>query len=353
MHLRIALGFLILTVLAVVTPSQPCAQDLPKLNFKVLGAFSNLNMSRSVERPMWAQTIPQRSGNQITADFTTIDQMSLQGTEILRLLRLGVIDIGSGNLSYMSADAPIFDGLDLAGVFIELPTLKKSVDAFKPTLARIMAERYNARLLAIWPAPPQVLYCTRALGGIADLKGRRIRSFSPTIADFIQATGGTPVQIAFAEVVPALQRGTVDCGVTGTLSGNTARWWEVTTHLYPLVVGWAPWFNAISLNTWNRLPQNAKDFVDAQMKQMEDDLWAMAAKEAQDGINCNTGQGECVFGIKGSMTLVKVSDADKAALHKIATDTVVPAWAKRCGADCTRTWNDTVGKVLGITAAVN
>jgi hypothetical protein len=28
----------------------------------------------------------------------------------------------------------------------------------------------------------------------------------------------------FAEVVPALQRGVVDCAVTGTLSGNTAGW---------------------------------------------------------------------------------------------------------------------------------
>ena len=57
----------------------------------------------------------------------------------------------------------------------------------------------------------------QALTGLADLKGRKIRSFSPTLSDFLTAIGSTPVQIAFSEVVPALQRGTADCGVTGTL----------------------------------------------------------------------------------------------------------------------------------------
>lgn len=338
--------------IAAAMPATLSAQELQRANFKVLGSFSNLNMSRSVERPFWTQTIPERSRGQVSADFTTMDQMNLQGTEILRLIRLGVIDFGSGNVSYMAGDSPIFDGLDLAGVFLDLPTLRRAVEAYKPVLSRIMAERYNARLLSIWPAPPQVLYCRQALTGLADLRGRRIRSFSPTLADFIQAIGATPVQITFPEVVPSLQRGTVDCGVTGTLSGNTARWWEVTTHLYPLVVGWAPWFNAVNLASWNRLSPATQEFMSTQMREMENMFWETASREAQDGINCNTGQGECVFGVRGSMTLVSVSDADRAQLARVASETVVPAWAQRCGADCTRIWNETVGRVMGIAAPV-
>ncbi len=352
MNMRAWVGSAVIATIALGASWSSSAQDLARANLKVLGSFSNLNMSRAIERPHWTQMIPERSKGQITADFTTIDQMALQGTEILRLLRLGVIDVGSGNLSYMAGDSPVFDGLDLAGVFLDLPALRLSVDAYKPTLSKIMAERYNARLLSIWPAPPQVLYCRQALTGLGDLKGRKIRSFSPSLSDFISAIGGTPVQIAFAEVVPALQRGTADCGVTGTLSGNTARWWEVTTHLYPLVVGWAPWFNAINLNTWNRLPPQTQAFLEEQLRGMETAFWDNAAKEGQDGINCNTGKGECVFGLKGAMTLIDVSDADRAELKRVAGEVVVPKWAQRCGADCTRVWNDTVGKALGINAKV-
>ena len=213
-----------------------------------------------------------------------------------------------------------------------------------------MAERYNAKLLAIWPAPPQVMYCRQAISGIADLKGKKIRSFSPTISDFIGAVGGTPIQIAFPEVVPALQSGTVDCGVTGTLSGNTAKWWEVSTHLYPLVLGWAPWFTAVNLNTWNKMDAKTREFFLSNFKTVEEEFWANAAKEGQDGINCNTGQGVCIFGTKGAMKLVPVTDADKVVLNRIARDVVVKNWAGRCGAECAKSWSATVGKVVGYEA---
>jgi TRAP-type C4-dicarboxylate transport system substrate-binding protein len=43
-------------------------------------------------------------------------------------------------------------------------------------------------------------------------------------SELVQALGGTPVTMAFGEVVPAMQNRTVDCGITGTLSGNLAKW---------------------------------------------------------------------------------------------------------------------------------
>jgi TRAP-type transport system periplasmic protein len=337
-------------VAAVLLAGAAGAQDLPKQHFKVLGGFSNLNFSKTIERPFWTQQIPQLSKGSLNAEFTTLDQMGLQGTEILRLIRLGVVDFASGNVSYMAADSPVFDGLDLPGVYLDLDMMRKAADAYRPVLAKIMAQRYNAKLLAVWPVPPQVLYCRQPISGLADIKGKKVRSFSPVLADFIEAVGGTPVQIAFPEVVPALQRGTVDCGVTGTLSGNSAKWYEVTTHLYPLVVGWAPWFTAVNLNTWNRMDAATRSFLENNFAELERSYWANTGKEAQDGINCNTGQGECVFGTKGGMTLVPVSDADKATLARVAREVILKKWAARCGAECSRDWNETVGKAINQTA---
>lgn len=324
------------------------AQELPKQTFKVLGGFSNLNFSKAVEKPFWTQQIPQKSGGRISAEFTTLDVMGLQGTETLRLVRLGVLDFASGNVSYMAADSPVFEGLDLPGVLLEIGEARKASEAYKPVLEKLMAERYNAKLLLLWPAPPQVMYCRQPIAGMADLKGKKIRSFAPTISDLITAMGGTPVQIAFPEVVPSLQNGTVDCGITGTLSGNTARWWEVSTHLYPLVVGWAPWFMAVNLNTWNRMDAKTREFFLSNVKTLEEDFWALAAKEGQEGINCNTGQTPCTMGVKGAMKLVPVTPQDKAEIQRIARDVVVKKWSARCGADCTRDWNRTVGKAVGL-----
>jgi TRAP-type C4-dicarboxylate transport system substrate-binding protein len=123
----------------------------------------------------------------------------------------------------------------------------------------------------------------------------------------------------------------------------------VTNYLYPLVVGWAPWFTAVNLNTWNRMDPQTRQFFEANFRKLEDAYWDNTAKEAQDGINCNTGQGECMFGTKGHMKLVLVTDADKATLMRVARDVVVKKWAERCGADCARDWNNSVGKAIGLS----
>ena len=48
-----------------------------------------------------------------------------------------------------------------------------------------------------------------------------------TIGDFIEGLGASAVTIAFAEVVPALQKGVADCGITGTTPAYNAKWWQV------------------------------------------------------------------------------------------------------------------------------
>jgi|TARA_B100000315_G_C14524993_1_gene563391 hypothetical protein len=80
--------------------------------------------------------------------------------------------------------------------------------------------------LAVGTNPPQVIWCRVAITGLTDLKGKKVRVFNKTMTDFMQAIGASAASMAFAEVVPALHRGVVDCAVTGTMSGFTAGWPE-------------------------------------------------------------------------------------------------------------------------------
>jgi hypothetical protein len=44
---------------------------------------------------------------------------------------------------------------------------------------------------------------------------------------------------------------------------------------------------------------------------------------------------------------------EEAAMHKkLVEESVLAGWAKRCGAECAKEWNETVGKALGLTAPV-
>ena len=326
------------------------AQDVQELRLKVIGGWSNVTMTTVVEQPFWRTTMPELSGGKITADFNSLDTLGLQGNETLRLLSLKIADIVTGPVSFVAGDFKLYDGLDLAGAILDIDTMRKAVDAYRPVIDKNMGENFNAHLLMMWPSPPQVLFCKGEIKGVADLAGKKIRTFNQTLSDFVEAVGGTPVNLSFAEVVPALQNGTVDCGVTGTGPGNSAKWWEVTDHLFPLVLGWSPYFSAVNLETWNQLDEPTRTFLTEAFAKLEDEMWAHVAGVATEGVNCNTGVGECTSGIKANMILVEASDADKALLAGMVTKTILPRWAERCGAACVGDWNATVGKVLGFEA---
>ena len=347
---KIASAFFGLALAVSVGMPDAGAQTLTRTNLKVLGMFSTLSADKVAMRPFWTEHMPKVSRGRVTADYTTYDQMGLKGSEVLRLLKLGVLDFGSGNLAVVSADFAEFDGLDLFGVIHDLKTMREAMKAYTPVLDKIMEEKYGAKLLYMWPNPPAVLFCREPVASVDDLKGKKIRAYSPPLSDFLEGLGAVPVAVAFAEVVPALQRGTLDCGVTGSLSGNTSKWWEVTKYLYNLPGGLSVWFTAVNINSWKRLDPAVQKLLTKEFVYVESELWKNATMQMDQGINCNTGKGECTLGVKGAMTLVNASDADKARLNAVSRDIVLPRWAKRCGEACAANWNNTVGKVLGLKA---
>ena len=100
-------------------------------------------------------------------------------------------------------------------------------------------ERFNTRIVAMYPFPAQVLFCRQPIASLDELKGKKVRTHGGSLNDFISAIGGQPTGIGFPEVYGALERGVVDCAVTGTASGNGARWYEVTKGMYALPLCWA------------------------------------------------------------------------------------------------------------------
>ena len=334
---------------AAVAATAAFAADLPETKVKVVGNYSTIIQTKEVEQPFWTQKIPKDSGGKITADYNPQDVAGVKDFQLLRLTQSGVMDFGVGDISKMAGDDPVFEGCDLAGITTDIETARKACDVWKPVMAEAMEKKFNAKLMALGNNPPIVFWCNKPISGIDDLKGKKVRVFNTTQSDFVDAVGGTTVTMAFSEVVPALQRGVVDCALTGTLSGNTAGWPEVSTHLFPLPVGWSIYYTAASLNSWNKFPAEVKQFFTKEFAELEDANWAIGKKATDEGVACNIGKDPCTLGKKGSMTLVPLQEADKKRRADVVQNVVLVKWGKRCGKDCAQKWNDTVGKVVGLT----
>lgn len=337
---------------AILMPLQAFGQDFPKTNLKVSGGNQTQNMSRYIYAPFFTKELPEKTGGAITTTFGSIEELGIRGPEVLRLLRLGVFDISEGTLSYMAGEDPRFDALDLPGVTLDIDTQREAVEAYRPILAKVLAEKFNTRLLSMSPIALQVFYCKGKIEGIGSLKGKKVRTFNRAMSDLVEGIGGSTINLPFAEVIPAMQRGVADCAITGTSAGNTARWWEVTDHLYLLPMGWSMTFFGANTKSWAALDSKTRDFLEKEFAAMEDRMWAQAKADIQDGIACNAGQQPCKDGIPANpaMTVVQVADADKAEAQRVLRERVLSEWAKRCGTACAKEWTESVGKIVGLAA---
>jgi TRAP-type transport system periplasmic protein len=334
--------------LGVALSTAALAQDLPRTQVKVIGLNSPTPVSIYDELPFWRKTVPEASKGAITADITPLDQMGIDDKTMLRLLKLGVMDFAGMDISKMAGDDPRFEGCDLAGLTLDVDKARAACNAYRHVIDRQMQKNWNAKLLAFGGNTPQVFWCRSEVRGLDDLKGKKIRVFNNTMRDFLGGLGATAVSMAFAEVVPALNNGVVDCAVTGSLSGNTAGWPEVTKSQYSMSLGWSINVLAVNLNSWNRLDPKVQQFFEEQIKAYEDKMWATLKKATEEADNCNSSKQPCTLGKLAKITIVPVQASDAESHKRLLEGAVLGGWAKRCGVECVKEWNETVGKTLGL-----
>ena len=333
---------------ALLASTAATAAELPTLKVKVIGNHSNLMQTKMVEAPFWTEKLGKNSGGKITADYNNQNVLGLDEFQLLRLTGSGVTDFSVGDIAKMAGDDPIFEGCDLAGLTTEVAKARAACDAWKPVMDERMQKRFNTKLLTLGNNAPLALWCNAPVTKLADLRGKKVRVFSSSQVDFVTALGGTTVTMNFTEVVPALQRGVVDCAVTSTMGGNTAGWTEVSTNLFPVGLGWSIYYTAANLDAWKKWPEPVREFMTKETTGLEDDFWKFGQKMTDEGVNCNTSKDPCTIGKKVSMKLIELTPDQIQEKTKLMENTVLVGWAKRCGKECAAKWNDTVGKVLGM-----
>lgn len=338
------------TALALAATLPAGAQAIEKRQFNVVGTWGFLTNWQKLESVFWKEDLPKASGGALTANVKAQTEVNLKGTEILRLLKQGVFDFAAALPIYVDEGGAIIEAIDIAGVARDFKMARDIADAWVPEMQKVMRERHGSLILATFPFPEQVFYCRGEVKSVADLKGKKIRVQGTSQGDFASAVGGSPVTIAFGEVLPALEKGVVDCGITGTMPGYKAKWHEVVGTLFRLPVGYTLGFWAVNLNTWGKLSKPAQELIMKEMKALEDRSWATIAAETEEGVACNTGNGPCSVGPAAKLRLTTPSADDIKTRETALNDVVLANWAKRCGEACAARWNELVGKAYGLTA---
>lgn len=339
---------------ALLTSLTSGAADYTQKEWQVVGTWANLENYKQHEYPYWTKTLPELSGGAITANMKDYTNVGMSGFETMRLLKLGTFDAVHALTAYTAQDAPALEGIDLAGVIQDFGKYREAMAAYKPIIERELKEKFNAKMLMLYTFPKQQLFCNFGSKDAADvhlkdLQGRKLRTYSTSIGDFIEGLGASAVTIAFAEVVPALQKGVADCGATGVMPAYNAKWYQVVTHNVRVNIGFAATFLAVNFKTWDALTPDTQKLMLDEAAKVEDAIWAGTEALHEEADRCNT-TGPCSKGETGGIVPVEMNDDDRARIEVAVNDFVLKRWAERCGRQCAMEWNDTIGKVLGVEA---
>lgn len=336
------------TLLAGATAFAVVAGAAQALTVNVVGNLGITTQSKTLEAPFWTEKLPAASGGEITANFKPWNEMGLKGPEIYRLLGQGVMNVATGQLGHSAGDVPINDATDLAGLNPTIEEFKAVTDAMRPALEEYYAKEMGLELLTLQSYQAQILYCRDEFKGLADLKGKKVRSSGASQADFIEYFGGQAVAMAFGEVQQGLQQGVIDCAITGTLGGYSAKWHEGAKYLYTLPVNWGSGATMANKAWWDGLPEAQRTLIKTEMAKLEDEMWALNASENAIGVACNT-TGPCPEGEPAGMVRVDPTPEDVELRRKAMLDAVLPGFKARCGDACVELWNANIGPVVGLT----
>jgi len=181
---------------------------------KVVGGFA----AELAEHSGGAQTLSITAGGALASAASTLDAIVK-----------GSIDAGAIVYNYSPALAP---AVTLVG---DMPGTIQQVSAAAATETLLLdcaecreeMKRVGFQVVMNHSTESFSLICHgREVARLDDFRGLKVRA-TGALARLVQSLGGTPVNITFAEVYEGLQRGQIDCTVSGVASLRGMQFWDV------------------------------------------------------------------------------------------------------------------------------
>ena len=337
--------------LAALLLGAAAAHAQQPIKLRVAGNFVAAGLLQQQKEQPFFDNFAKVSGLPAEIEYKPMDVVGVKDVDALRVIKSGLFDVVALRLAQASRDDPTLLGPDIVGLSTDYDTARKVWDAWRGPLDQRLQERHGAKLLAVYPFGPQILFCKGAFTSLADMKGKKVRVSDQVLAKFMEKIGAIPVTLAFGETQQALERGVTDCAITGPSSANSAGWPEVTTHVMPLGFQVHQVAFAINLAKWKSLSADQQAKLTAAFQKFEGEVWSYSKELFDDAVRCNVGKDPCKTVKKYAMKDVPVSPADTKLIHDALNTVSLPTWSELCDKSydkCSATWKQVVGPVVGI-----
>lgn len=286
-----------------------------------------------------ATELEARTKGQVTLEMVSLPELGLTGFELARVARAGLVDVADVNPNYVGGDVPVVEGVDLPGLYPDFETSVKAHSAFMPAFKKYQ-DKMGGLVLGAYLWPQQVVFSRKPIRGPADLKGLKIRVSGAAGSEFVRALGAEPVSLPLAEVYTAIERGTVDAALSGTSTGGSLKWYEVSKYLVDVNHGPLVGTLVVSKTSWDKLKPELQATLVKLGEEFTEKGVDIGRRTTREWIEKNREQG---------MEWIPITPVMAAAVRAAAKNAVVPNWVKRTGADAKPIFNQYLAPYAGFT----
>lgn len=240
--------------------------------------------------------------------------------EIHRAVKTRQVPIGEVFIGRLGNIDPIFKLDNIPFLATDFDSAEKLYQASKPELAKALA-REKLILLYASPWPAQDLYTNKDVQSLADLKGLKMRSYSPTTSRLADLMGTTPVNIPFSDVAQAFTTNAVDAMITSPSTGVNGQSWDYISH-FTTVHAWIP-KNMVFVNKrmFDRLDEETQQVIMTAAANAEKKGWELGRKLAIEHTDTLA---------KNGMKILEPSEQLLSELEQIGA-TMIDEWLSEAG----------------------
>lgn len=202
----------------------------------------------------WADQIRERTNGEVDIKIFWEGQLG-KGKENLGLIQQGAIELAAMSPGYFPAELPFHAAPNsIPMAMSEVPQATELMERLLQEVPEfdMEAQRNGMKALFFHHLNPYLLVCKEPAASVADMEGRKVRTWGKDMPRMVEAAGGVAVTLGLAELYEGLQKGTVDCIPFSVDLMVSYKIYEVAKHVHNITL-WEGPTNAvwISSDIWN------------------------------------------------------------------------------------------------------
>ncbi|CAI7996718.1 Solute-binding protein Dde_0634 [Geodia barretti] len=281
----------------------------------------------------------ERTNGKVEFITSSFPELGLAGPDTLTLVTSGTLDSATIYGGYVGGEMPPIEIQNLWGIYSS------------------REQEFEATQAIIKDIEELFFFCREKIDTLDGFSGKKTRSHSAALSDWINGMGASPSSLPLPRSTPAIERGILDCGVTGADAGFGQRWYEVTDYIIGPLLSFPSNNNVINGEKWASIPPDLQQIIIEEAAKSELEALRISAIQNEMGLLKNTSDDPRGAG-RDAMEFVPFSDEMTfRSLNTAVMEHVVPAWVNRV-ADTNHpiiadSFNQKVGPIVGLRIESN